>query len=505
MVFIGLFLPLTLVGYILLRRHTGHRYFHFWLSAASIIFYAWWDYRLPWLIIGSTLVNYAIGKKLNQASTENRRKLLVLGILANLTPLFYYKYSLFLLENFLWITGNHIEFEPLILPLGISFFTFQQIMYIMDAYKGQAPDYKFFHYATFVTFFPQLIAGPIVHHKEMMPQFDSKSFHHLSENIIIGLSIFTIGLFKKIMIADPLAGCASPIYEQANIEEITFFDGWFAALGYTFQLYFDFSGYSDMAIGLARMFGIVLPANFHSPYKARSMIEFWRRWHMTLSRFLKDYVYIPLGGNRRSKLRNYGNLMGTMLIGGLWHGAGWTFIFWGFLHGLYLTINHFWKYHFQSSKKTRGWLYSETSWMLTFLAVVIGWVFFRAESFGSAIAILKGMFLFNGIEIPQAIIPFPSLVSELPLITTNPLGGLSFAVSTIYITFAALIAWFAPNTHSVFEKYNPVLQQTDYAIDWSPIRFRPPFLWVFFITVILYASLVEINRSEYTEFLYFNF
>jgi alginate O-acetyltransferase complex protein AlgI len=275
-VFIGLFLPLTLVGYILLRRHTGHRYFHFWLSAASIIFYAWWDYRLPWLIIGSTLVNYAIGKKLNQASTENRRKLLVLGILANLTPLFYYKYSLFLLENFLWITGNHIEFEQLILPLGISFFTFQQIMYIMDAYKGQAPDYKFFHYATFVTFFPQLIAGPIVHHKEMMPQFDSKSFHHLSENIIIGLSIFTIGLFKKIMIADPLAGCASPIYEQANIEEITFFDGWFAALGYTFQLYFDFSGYSDMAIGLARMFGIVLPANFHSPYKARSMIEFWR-------------------------------------------------------------------------------------------------------------------------------------------------------------------------------------------------------------------------------------
>ena len=503
--FIGLFLPLTLAGYILLRRQTGQRYLYVWLSAASILFYAWWDYRLSWLIVASILVNYTIGKKVNQRPPEKRRKLLVLGILANLTPLFYYKYSLFFLENFLRVTGNPMEFEQLILPLGISFFTFQQITYIMDAYKGEAPDYSFFHYATFVTFFPQLIAGPIVHHKEMMPQFDSKSktFPHLSENLIIGLGIFSIGLFKKVIIADSLATVASPIYQQEEIGEILFFEGWFAALGYTFQLYFDFSGYSDMAIGLARMFGIVLPANFYSPYKARSIIDFWRRWHLTLSRFLKDYVYIPLGGNRRSKIRNYANLMGTMLIGGLWHGAGWTFIFWGFLHGLYLTINHFWRTYFATTQKTRGWLYAGTSWILTFLAVVIGWVFFRAESFGTAMAILEGMFLFNGIEIPKAICP--ALVSELSWITISEQGGMAFGKSIVFIVFAGLIAWFAPNTLSLFEKYNPVLQPTGFAKDSSSFRFQPSFWWVFFITVLLYTSLLEITQNENTEFLYFNF
>ena len=306
---------------------------------------------------------------------------LLVAIAANLALLGYYKYAIFFVSNVQKLIGHVGPLPEIVLPLGISFFTFTQIAFLVDAHRGLARDYSFTHYTLFVTYFPHLIAGPILHHREMMPQFDRRATYTLNwDNVAVGLTMFIIGLFKKTVIADDMAGFASPAFNAAAAgTQLTLLEAWGAALAYTFQIYFDFSGYTDMALGASRMFGIVLPLNFRSPYKARSIIDFWRRWHITLSRFLRDYVYIPLGGNRKSVPRRYENLLLTMLIGGLWHGAGWTFVFWGALHGIYLVINHGWRSLRRRIDIAAPPGARALATLTTFVAVVVAWVFFRAS------------------------------------------------------------------------------------------------------------------------------
>ena len=333
------------------------------------------------------LFNYVIGVSLssNKEHTKvSKKTLLTFGIIANVALLGYFKYADFLIENVNRVTSGHIPMLDLLLPLAISFFTFQQIAYLVDSYRGETREYDFLNYALFVTFFPQLIAGPIVHHSEMMPQF-AKTRNKVKNyrNIALGLFIFSMGLFKKVVIADTFAVWATKGFDVAV--HLDFFEAWATSLSYTFQLYFDFSGYTDMAIGAALLFNIKLPINFNSPYKATSIQDFWRRWHITLSRFLRDYIYIPLGGNRKGNFRTYNNLMVTFIIGGIWHGAGWTFVFWGFLHGAALVVQKLWE---QLGLRMNTVL----AWFITFNFVNIAWVFFRAREWDDALKVLRGMF-----------------------------------------------------------------------------------------------------------------
>jgi len=335
------------------------------------------------------LFNYVVGNSLSKhngggnSHKFSRKTLLAFGIVLNLLLLGYFKYADFFITNINTAVGTNLPLLNLLLPLAISFFTFQQIAYLVDSYKNETKEYDFLNYALFVTFFPQLIAGPIVHHKEMMPQFANvKNKVKNYKNIAIGLFIFSIGLFKKVVIADTFAVWATAGFDTATT--LNLFEAWATSLSYTFQLYFDFSGYTDMAIGAALLFNIKLPINFNSPYKATNIQDFWRRWHITLSRFLRDYVYIPLGGNRKGEFRTYNNLLSTFLIGGLWHGAGWTFVFWGFLHGAAIVIHRAWS---KLGFKIWSWL----AWLITFNFVNIAWVFFRAKEWEDAAKVLSGM------------------------------------------------------------------------------------------------------------------
>jgi D-alanyl-lipoteichoic acid acyltransferase DltB (MBOAT superfamily) len=331
------------------------------------------------------LFNYTIGTSLAKNSKSiYRKKILIFGILSNLSLLGYFKYADFFIENINLMSSNEIGLLHLALPLAISFFTFQQISYLVDSYKKETKEYDFLNYALFVTFFPQLIAGPIVHHKEMMPQFEKvRNKVRNYRNISMGLFIFSMGLFKKVVIADTFAVWATNGFDV--VEKLSLVEAWATSLSYTFQLYFDFSGYTDMAIGVALLFNIKLPINFNSPYKAKDIQDFWRRWHITLSRFLKDYIYIPLGGNRKGKYRTYTNLLATFILGGLWHGAGWTFVFWGFLHGMALVIHRAWnQFGFKMNKIF--------AWFITFNFINISWVFFRAKEWDDALKVLGGMF-----------------------------------------------------------------------------------------------------------------
>ena len=362
------------------------------LVFSSLFFYSWWNILYLPIILASMLFNYIIGNHLNDAENKrvNQKSLLIFGIISNISLLGYFKYTDFFIENFNLATSSDIVLLNLALPLAISFFTFQQISYLVDSYKEETKEYHFLSYALFVTFFPQLIAGPIVHHKEMMPQFENKrNMLKNYRNIALGLFIFSIGLFKKVVIADVFAIWATDGFDTAIT--LNFFEAWATSLSYTFQLYFDFSGYTDMAIGLALLFNIKLPINFNSPYKATDIQDFWRRWHITLSRFLKDYIYIPLGGNRQGEFRTYSNLMATFIIGGIWHGAGWTFVFWGFLHGFALVIHRAWN---TLGFKLSTWF----AWLITFNFINISWVFFRAKEWDDAIKVLSSMFNFNNIE-----------------------------------------------------------------------------------------------------------
>ena len=365
------------------------------LIIGSAVFYAWWNWHYLFLFGFSVLFNFGWAGLLvppaagiRSRGERARRILFGVGIAVNLALLGYFKYRNFLVETAGAVVGTHWHLGDLVLPLAVSFFTFEQITVLTSAYRGEPGTRDFVSYCLFITFFPHLIAGPIVRYPEIYPQFNRTTrFELTSENLSAGLMIFAIGLFKKVMIADTYRPLANPIFDKLQFP--SFFDAWGGALAFALQIYFDFSGYSDMAIGLARMFGVRFPENFDSPYKARNVIEFWRRWHITLSFFLRDYLYIPLGGNRRGELRRYVNLFITMLLGGLWHGANWTFVIWGALHGVFLSVNHLWV----SSKRE---LPDAVAWPLTFILVTVAWVFFRAQTFARAAFLLTSMAGLNG-------------------------------------------------------------------------------------------------------------
>jgi D-alanyl-lipoteichoic acid acyltransferase DltB (MBOAT superfamily) len=430
--------------------------------------------------------NYATGRSLNN-TCKNKRKgfskksILIFGIVFNLSLLGYFKYTDFLIENFNLAFNSNAELLNLALPLAISFFTFQQIAYLVDSYRQETKEYDFLNYALFVTFFPQLIAGPIVHHKEMMPQF-AKTRNKVKNyrNIAMGLFIFSIGLFKKVVIADTFAIWATQGFDVATT--LNLFEAWATSLSYTFQLYFDFSGYTDMAIGLALLFNIRLPVNFNSPYKATNIQDFWRRWHMTLSRFMRDYVYIPLGGNKKGSFRTYNNLMATFVIGGLWHGAGWTFVFWGFLHGLALAVQKLWS-------KLGFKLWTWFAWLITFNFINIAWVFFRAKEWEDAVKVLNSMFSLDNIVLPN-ISFLSSKLTFLNQYLSIQYGGFVASINgsndTIYyLALSFIIILLFNNSTGLATKF----------------KTNKSYL-IFSMFLLLYA-LGEMNSIS--EFLYFNF
>ena len=390
--FILVFLPLTLLAVLLARRLGGRMAVAVTLTVASFVFYAWWDWRFLGLLWGSILFNHGCGRLLLRPYAEpTRRWLLGIGVAANLAVLCFFKYTNFFLENLDLVTGREFSALHIILPLGISFITFQKIAFLVDTWRDRPKPYGIADFALFVSFFPQLIAGPIVHHKEIIPQFQRADFGVLRlGDLNLGMAVFAIGLGKKVLIADTIARWADPLFAVAAIgEPLSSFEAWGASLAYGLQLYFDFSGYADMAIGLGLMFGLLLPQNFDRPYAALSIADFWRRWHMTLSRFLRDYLYIPLGGNRYGRWRELRNLMVTMLLGGIWHGAAWAFVAWGAMHGGALVVQRLWR--LVRERLGLAALPPAMGWLLTMALVFMAWVPFRAESLTTAAEIWRGM------------------------------------------------------------------------------------------------------------------
>lgn len=506
--FIFFYLPLVLLGFFQLAR-ISHTFAAGWLAAASLFFYGWWNPAYVGLLLSSIICNYAFGRWIAKAGVRHngtgKRRLLVVAITANLLLLGYYKYANFFLDNISSAAGTHLSLGEIILPLGISFFTFTQIAFLVDTYQGKVKEYNFIHYTLFVTYFPHLIAGPVLHHKEMMPQFAKPGSYHINwQNIAVGLTIFIVGLAKKILIADHLDEFATPIFNTVGAgAHPMLFEAWVGALAYTLQLYFDFSAYSDMAIGLSLMFNVRLPMNFNSPYKATNIIEFWRRWHMTLSRFLRDYLYIPLGGNRQSKFNRYRNLMITMLLGGLWHGAGWTFLIWGGLHGIYLVINHGWI----AFRRRMNWAGNTfAAGTITFIAVVIGWVFFRSANLAAAIDMLRGMAGLNGISIKPSNTELAVAMKNygaqffglMPLTDLNPGNALSAIILGMLIVFKM------PNLQQVMANYASTLDTPGKLIGKQKLLAWHPSLMGASL-VFLLGYFVLINLHKQSVFLYFQF
>lgn len=474
LIYIFIFLPITIIIYSLLLKKHLLAISKLWLIISSIIFYAYYDPKYTFLLLISMLINFTIGNLFHEklfADSIKRKLLLVTGLVFNILLLGYYKYANFFIDNVNALFHSDISIQKIILPLGISFFTFTQISYLVDEYKKEAKEYNFINYMLFVTFFPHLIAGPILHHKEIIPQFSEKRrkiFQY--KNLIIGIFLFTIGLFKKVILADSFSTYVNYGYGSA---EISMLEGWIVVLSYTLQIYFDFSGYTDMALGSAKMLNIDLPVNFNSPYKANSIQDFWRRWHITLSRFLRDYVYIPLGGNRKGETRTYFNLLITMLIGGLWHGASWMFILWGGIHGLALCVNKIWQ-------KTKINIANWINITLTFVFINFTWVIFRADSFVQVKKILYSLFDFHNFIIPKTYgLTFKFIENRYECII-------------LLLPLAMLLIFVAKNSNQIisdikFEKKNvSILMSIVFAL-------------------IFIMSIIKTIAVPYSEFIYFNF
>ncbi len=477
--FLLIFLPITLIGFtaIPLRLRTLRK---LWLCAASIVFYAYWKIEYVPLLFFSIGLNYGVAELLTRSANFRRGKvILAAGVTVNLLLLGYFKYTNFILKVVFGLA--HQPFQPfdILLPLAISFFTFTQISYLVDVYRDRNLHYGFLDYTLFVVFFPHLIAGPIVRHWEIIPQYEKRDLRPLRLDWAVGIALFLFGLYKKRLLADPVAVFANSAYGAGQM--VSFADGWLGTIAYALQIYFDFSGYSDMAIGLARMFGVRFPMNFDSPYRAASIIEFWQQWHITLTRFLREYLYYPLGGNRRGPVRQAINIMITMLLSGLWHGAGWNFIIWGGLHGCYLLIAHEWR-RFQNGRgwKLEHWSYRGMCTVVTFVAVLFAWVFFRAPNLPIAANVLAGMV---GLQATATTVINYRDAVELIL----PLLALAFCL---------------PNIQRLLAEYEPVLETIS-----KPIflrlhlnAFTGAFLGLCFVAVIrihFYAAS--------SPFLYFNF
>jgi D-alanyl-lipoteichoic acid acyltransferase DltB (MBOAT superfamily) len=484
--FLFAFLPIALALFYASGRLFGKAASIPILTLLSLGFYAWWN---PWfllVLVPSIGGNFVIGRRIHaaRAAAKASKRWMIAGVAANLTVLVFFKYAAFLADSVLAVVGQGRSGLQVPLPLGISFFTFTQIAYLVDVWRAKATEVGIDRYGLFVTYFPHLIAGPIIHHAEMMPQFgDDRTYRFHRRHVAIGLAFFVAGLFKKVVMADGVAPLANSIFEAyAHGQTLSASATWLGALAYTAQLYFDFSGYSDMAIGLSRMMNIKLPFNFDSPYQSTSIVEFWRRWHMTLSRFLRDYLYFSLGGNRRGELRRYVNLFLTMLLGGLWHGAGWSFVIWGGLHGAYLTVNHLWRRFRGGGEGAAEPIPRVLSWALTFACVVVAWVFFRADTSATAVHMLAAM------------------------LAVGRSADATTAISTPDVLWVAvLLAWafVLPNTQQVID--GGYLRPLGLA--------RKPWLHVgwtsfatgFLISWCLLITMITISKSGLSEFLYFNF
>lgn len=453
--FIFVFLPITLFVYFILTSKVGFYYAKIWLLLASLVFYAYWHPANVLLIVGSMVFNFLVGKELFRRSNK---PLLVFSLAANLVLLGYYKYTDFLLSNVNLAFGTDVTLLHIALPLGISFFTFQQIGFLVDNYTKGVHDFKFVDYCLFVTFFPQLIAGPIVHHAEVMPQFGEARNRVLNyDNLAKGLLVFNMGLAKKLIIADNVAVIVSNGYKHAA--QLGGADAWITSLAYSVQLYFDFSGYSDMAIGLGLLFNIKIPLNFNSPYRASNIQDFWRRWHMTLSRFLRDYIYIPLGGSKKGEWFTYRNLFITFLLGGIWHGAGWTFVLWGALHGGALIIHRVFT---KTGIFMPGWL----GVIVTFLFVNFTWVFFKAPGWDVAMDMVAAM---SGL---QDRAPGFTLINDYYFLP---------------IWVIAIVLLFRKNTQE---------QAESFTYNWK---------WLTIMVILIVLNLIFLNSSISQEFLYFDF
>lgn len=461
--FLLVFLPLTLIIFYALAKFRSMAAKIF-LIFASLCFYSYWDIRNLPVLLFSIFANYVCGYAL---SRKRSKKILLLGIAFNLFFLGYYKYTDFLISNVNLLFDSRLALQHIVLPLGISFFTFTQTAYLVDVYRGETREYTKSDYFLFVTIFPHLIAGPILYHKDMIPQFSQEERYKLDyKNMVHGIIWFVIGLVKKVIIADKLAVYANLAFN--SVDKLKILDAWCGSLAYTLQLYFDFSGYSEMAIGLGLMFNFNLPLNFNLPYRACSIIDFWRRWHITLSAFLKNYLYIPLGGNRTG--HHLRNILLTMFLGGLWHGAGWTFIFWGTLHGIFICANHLWR---KTGCSLPRWL----AWLLTFNAVNLAWIFFRADNFPQALKIIRAMGDLSSFALPSSIF----LAKHLPFFEP---GGTLLKATQVGTIFACLVISLLVLKKEYLEKINP------------------------YATAVLFALLAlccVLNFSSVTEFLYFQF
>ena len=498
-VFVLLFLPVTLAVHALLGRLPDTAPARLWLLAASLVFYGWWSWTYLGLLLASLLANYALGRAIRaaraghpaNAAPDPGRALMLLGVALNLALLGWFKYATFLAGTAATLVGLDLAMDAYVLPLAISFYTFLQLAYLVDTWRGRSGDYGFVDYALFVTFFPHLIAGPIVHHHELIPQFRRRATFRFHPRMVAGgVALFVVGLLKKLLLADPIGALAAPVFAQAADVPPGMLEAWTATIAFALGLYFDFSAYSDMAIGLARMFGVRFPYNFDSPYKARSIIDFWRRWHMTLSRFLRDYLYIPLGGSRRGAARRHANLMLTMLLGGLWHGAGWTFVVWGGLHGAYLLVNHAWA----TSGRRLGALPAQA---LTLLAVLVAWVFFAAPSLAAATAVLAGM---SGLHGPAQ----PGAATLLGALLRGEAGPDALSARTLLswatLGAAAVLVLAAPNSQQMIDgrHADPAEPRA-----WGRLRFRPSLA-----TATLAAAgflLALAFMADVREFVYFQF
>ena len=503
------FLPVVVVAFFCLAR-VSHTAAAAWLGLASLFFYGWWDWHYLPLLLGSIFANFCIGLLISRSSTGARRGWLIAGVAADVLLLGYFKYADFFLATLNTLTGASVPLLHAVLPIGISFYTFTQIAFLVDTYQRKASEYRFVHYLLFVTYFPHLIAGPILHHKEMMPQFaDPNVYRPSARDFAIGVTIFAIGLAKKVLIADKLAPYASAVFDHPGNASLVV--AWGGVLAYAFQLYFDFSGYCDMAIGMSRMIGIRLPLNFDSPYRAGNITDFWRRWHMTLSRFLRDYLYIPLGGNRHGTARRYLNLTITMLLGGLWHGAGWTFVIWGALHGAYLVVHQAWTHAMERLRwapKGRG--YTLASTVLTFVAVCLAWTFFRATDLAGAVQLLRAMVGLEGVALPDAVISrFPELKSAAQGwgMTFYLGGGTQFVLTWAWVFAAGVMVFLFPNTQQIVRRFEPALdaRPPDARAPLPLIRvaWQPTALWALVIGLLGLAGVMSVNQP--TEFLYFQF
>lgn len=477
-VFVLLFLPLCLLGYFGLNHVKKYKLAQIFLLGMSLWFYGYFNPSYLLIIISSIVVNYCIYRLMEKQGEGSLRKpLMILGVVLNVGILVYFKYMDFFIGNINALFKTDIEFLKIALPLGISFFTFQQLSFIIDAYRGEIADYNFLDYANFVTYFPQLIAGPIVTHDELVPQFMDKEKKRFNvDNFAQGIYMFTFGLAKKVLLADTFGDAVT--YGFTTIDQLTAVSALIVMLSYTIQIYFDFSGYSDMAIGIGKMMNIDLPLNFNSPYKALTITEFWDRWHMTLTRFLTKYVYIPLGGSRKGSVRTYVNIMIVFLVSGLWHGASWNFVFWGACHGIFMVITRGFKSFFEK-------LHPVFNWFMTFSFVNVMWVFFRAENFTQALTLLKALVSWN-FSLDNVFIQVFRLAELKKVLSFFRIEDHypAFIITGFFLTAFVLLLG-SSNAYEKMQKFKPTF-----------------FRWA--VTIFLFTWCV-FSFAGISEFLYFNF